>query len=318
MIPTFKSRWAAELTAFARFKNALGQPYARPLLALLSFDRFAASLAWRHSTDMAAILTGWLTKYTHRKPVTIATYVGIIRAFCQFRRRYDPDAFIPDRSWAPQSATSNFLPHVFSDREIRLIIAETSRIHGSSRTRRCYRLLVTVLYCTGLRIGEALRIRRKDLNLRKACFRVGPSKGRIRWVPFHRDLASKVRCWLTEDCSAFTHPDAFVFADKDGRPWQIKNVSHNLRMLLRRCGLKPAAGRVGPRLHDLRHTMAVHRLRRWYRERRDLHRMLPWLSAYLGHRNLLGTERYLHATPELLAIAGRRLQRQLRLAPAPA
>ena len=63
--------------------------------------------------------------------------------------------------------------------------------------------------------------------------------------------------------------------------------------------------------------MAVHRLQRWYREGRDLHKMLPWLSAYLGHRNLLGTELYLHATPELLATAARRLQQQLSMASAP-
>ena len=168
MIPTFKSRWGAELATFVRFKNALGHPYVRPIGTLLSFDRFAASPAWCEYKDMAAVLTGWLSKYANRKSITIANYLGTLRQFCQFRRRYDPSAFIPDRCWAPQSTESSFLPHVFSDREIRRIIEETSRVHGSPRTRRGYRLLVVVLYCTGLRIGEALRIRCRDLDLRKA------------------------------------------------------------------------------------------------------------------------------------------------------
>jgi hypothetical protein len=60
----------------------------------------------------------------------------------------------------------------------------------------------------------------------------------------------------------------------------------------------------------LRHTFAVHRLTRWYREGVDLHGHLPWLSAYLGHVDLLGTETYLTATPELLALAGERFRRR--------
>lgn len=317
MMPSFQSRWRSDLAAFVRFKNALGQPYVRSIQGLLSFDRFAASPEWRDCTDVATVMTGWLAKYAGRKRVTISNYVGVLRMFCQFRRRRDPNAFIPDRSWSPHPTHSHFSPYIFSDEEVRRIVDDTARIHGSPRTRRGYRLLVTVLYCTGLRVGEALRIRRKDLDLCTACVRVGPSKGRVRWVPFHGDLARRFRSWLNKDCAAFPHGDAFVFAGEEGRPWCVKNVTHNLRVLLRRCGLKPNLGRVGPRVHDLRHTMAVHRLQRWYREGRDLHRMLPWLSAYLGHRNLLGTERYLHATPELLAIASRRLERQLRFAVAP-
>jgi integrase len=73
--------------------------------------------------------------------------------------------------------------------------------------------------------------------------------------------------------------------------------------------MKPARGRVGPRPYDLRHTFVVHRLTRWYRQGADLHSRLPWLSAYLGHVNLLGTEKYLAATPELLSLAANRFRR---------
>jgi integrase len=79
-----------------------------------------------------------------------------------------------------------------------------------------------------------------------------------------------------------------------------------VRRLFRRAGLKPARGRVGPRPYDIRHTFAVHRLAHWYRAGVDLHARLPWLSTYLGHESLLGTETYLTATPALLARAGRR------------
>ena len=313
MSRAFQSRWAEQLAEFVRFKNALGKPYLGSIAVLHSFDRFAASSAWQRSKDMAAVMIAWLNQNSCRKPVTVATYLGVLRQFCKFRKRYDPAAFVPDRSWAPQSAQSTFAPHIFSTAEIRRVITDTARIEVSPRSRRCHRLLVVVLYCTGLRLGEALGLRRCDVDLPRACFRVGPSKGRVRWVPFHRDLARELRLWLTNDCP-HAQPDTFVFAEDDGRKRQAKNVSHNLRALFRRCGFKPKAGRIGPRCHDIRHTMAVHRLQRWYGEGRDVHRLLPWLSAYLGHRNLLGTELYLRATPDLLALAGRRLQRQLRFA----
>jgi integrase len=310
MKPDFHSQWAAQLEAFVHFKSAMGFPYVRSIATLRSFDRFAASDAWRRSHDLSAILFAWLNRYSGRKPVTVTNTLAVLRQFCRFRRRYDPHAFVPDRGWAPQSAESDFKPYIFSADEIRRILDETANIHAPPRARRGYRVLILVLYCTGLRIGEALGLRRRDCDLQDACFRVGPSKGRTRWVPFHRDLARELRRWLTHDCSKL-QPEAFVFADADGRGWRIKNASHNLRVLFRRCGIKPMAGRRGPRCHDLRHTMAVHRLQRCYREGNDPHHLLPWLSAYLGHRNLLGTELYLHATPELLATAAHRLRRQL-------
>ena len=81
------------------------------------------------------------------------------------------------------------------------------------------------------------------------------------------------------------------------------------RKLYRVSGMKPAKGRSGPRPYDLRHTFAVHRLARWYHQGVDLHCRLPWLSAYLGHVNLMGTETYLAATPELLSLAAHRFRR---------
>jgi integrase/recombinase XerD len=316
MTKPFQSRWASQLGAFVEFKHALGQTYFRPLETLRSFDRFAASPPWRRSSDFAAIFKGWLNQYSDRKATTVRSYLGSMRQFCLFRRRNDPDAFMPDCSWAGRFQRSRFLPHIFSPKEIRQILAAISQLRASPRDRQRYRLLFIVLYCTGLRLGEALGIRRRDVDQRNGSFRVGPSKGRIRCVPFRRDLGRELRRLLEQDgqdCS----PGAFVFAKGDGGRRCVISTSTTFRAVFRRCGLKPMAGRTGPRVHDLRHTMAVHCLQRWYREGRDLPRMIPWLSAYLGHRDLLGTEHYLHATPELLAIAGRRLQRQLRYAPAP-
>jgi hypothetical protein len=92
----------------------------------------------------------------------------------------------------------------------------------------------------------------------------------------------------------------------------VGTASDTFRGLFKLAGLKPERGRIGPRPYDLRHAFAVHRLSRWYGEGVDLHARLPWLSAYMGHVDIIGTESYLHTTPELLDLAGNRLRRRYK------
>jgi integrase/recombinase XerD len=92
----------------------------------------------------------------------------------------------------------------------------------------------------------------------------------------------------------------------------VSTAHGTIYSLFVKAGLKPQKGRVGPRPYDLRHAFAVQRLTRWYRQGVDLHARLPWLSAYMGHVNIVGTETYLNATPELLELAAHRLHRRYR------
>jgi len=310
MNETFHSRFASQLREFVRMKRTFGHIYIGAAKELRSFDRFAVSTPG----DLPALLTGWLNLHGGSKPCTLGHRFSTVRQFCLFRRRHDPGAFVPERSWAPRTTAAPFLPHIFSTDELRRVIDGTVTIKRSARTRRCLRLLVIVLYCTGLRAGEALGLKWSDVDLEQNLFKVGPSKGRTRWVPFRADVARLLRAWHAEESP---EPDTLVFAQDNGHRRRVGPTSQSFRFLFRRLGLKPRRGRVGPRLHDLRHTFAVHCLQRWYRQQRDPQRMLPWLSAYLGHRNLVGTEHYLHATPELLATASGRLQRLLRFSPLP-
>ena len=103
----------------------------------------------------------------------------------------------------------------------------------------------------------------------------------------------------------------------DGRGLSPSTTGAWIARLFRRMGLKPPSGRRGPRPYDLRHAYAVHRLTAWYRAGVDIHTRLPWLSTYMGHDDLLGTEAYLTATPELIALASHRFARRFRTAGPP-
>jgi site-specific recombinase XerD len=177
------------------------------------------------------------------------------------------------------------------------------------------RLLILTTYCTGLRLGETVRLRCVDVDLRTRVLHIRASKGRTRLVPFGADLAREFHQYLPQREEMLRRKrqdraDA-LFIGRYGRAITLKATSDILRRMLRQMGLKRPRGRIGPRPYDLRHAFAVHRLTAWYREGADIHARLPWLSAYMGHVSVLGTETYLHATPELLQFASDRFARRV-------
>ncbi|MBB5421760.1 integrase [Paraburkholderia atlantica] len=173
-----------------------------------------------------------------------------------------------------------------------------------------------ILYCTGLRLGEAVRLRMDDVDLKRGTFLITHSKGRSRIVPFRPDLARELRQYLHVRHEILgrlgVSEPRTLFIRLDGTPLTVKSASDALRRLLRQLSIKPPAGRVGARPYEFRHAFAVHRLTAWAEAGADMHAKLPWLSAYLGHQDVLGTEVYLKATPHLLQLASQRFLRHLR------
>lgn len=309
----FASSFANDIVAFLEFKRALGYSYRRGEFTLRAFDRFvAAQYRGRAAHRLAEITRAWLMRKADRKPITLAAEHVVIRQFCLFRRRRDADAFVPPRAWAPASTKSQFLPCILSKTDIQSVLHRARSLGRPVFRAAVYRALVLILYCTGLRFGEALRLRVRDVDLDRHVMFVVPSKGRSRWVPFHKSLASELRRYLRKRRTyARAQPDDRFFVGYNRERLPISTASGAVCGLLREAGLKPSTGRTGPRPYDFRHAFAVHRLEGWYRAGVDLQARLPWLSAYMGHDNILGTEKYLHATPWLLNAAARRLRRRL-------
>lgn len=310
----FVSHLAAELDAFLAFKRTMGHPYGRAEYTLRSFDRFVHEYARsRRPFRIDAAILAWLaSQRSDRKPVTVTVELGVVRQFCLYRRRRDPAAFVPGREWAPQSAQSEFLPFVFTHAQVLDLLRRATALNQPPFRGVVLRALLLVLYCTGVRFGEALRLGMKDVDIGRDVLFISESKGRARWVPFGRSLGRELEKYIVARRALLPAPaDDTFFVRADGRPMGCRAASDAVRSLLRAAGLKPASGRIGPRPYDFRHTFAVHRLTRWYRSGVDIHARLPWLSAYMGHDNILGTETYLTATPELMAIASRRFQRHV-------
>jgi integrase/recombinase XerD len=273
---------ARDAKEFITFKRAMGTGYQRAEFVLTSFVRFVHDRYGERPAPLERVVTEWAARIEGRKAVTVGNEFGVIRQLCLFRRRSDPHCFVPDHAVAPVKE-SMFLPYIFSRDEVLALLDAATRHEGRSMWGAMLRVLTLVMYCTGMRLGEAARLRMVDVDLRRTILTVQRSKGRSR-----------------------------ILAIRDGSALSVRAASDALRCLLRELGLKPQRGRSGARPYELRHAFAVHRLTAWAEEGVDVHAKLPWLSAYLGHQNVLGTEVYLKATPELLQLASQRFERHSR------
>ncbi|MEO8593961.1 MAG: tyrosine-type recombinase/integrase [Candidatus Solibacter sp.] len=311
----FHGPMAGELRGFLQFKRSLGYGYMRAEFALREFDQFLSGYARKDSRwqlDRAAI--AWLSSKPQRKPVSVSMDAAILRQLFTYLRRL-PHLRVVEPRWPRLPTESTFVPHYLAERDVVKLLALCADLKRPVFRARLYRALVLILYCTGVRFGEALRLRMRDVDTHRGVLFVETFKGRARWVPFHRTLSRELDRYLAERVKyAPSGPDTRFFVGANQRVLPVSTAHGTIHGLFAKAGLKPEKGRVGPRPYDLRHAFAVQRLTRWYRQGADLHARLPWLSAYMGHVDIVGTEAYLNATPELLELAAHRLHWRYRKA----
>lgn len=202
-----------------------------------------------------------------------------------------------------------FVPHVYSHEELcRLLQAAKRFDRPLCLEPGALHLMLLVLYGTGLRVSELVGLARTDVNLTERLMKVRQSKfGKTRLVPFGPQL-HKVLLEYDKQHPSSGDGDPF-FATRLGGRVKADTLQHNYRILCDRTGIRRTDGaRFQPRIHDLRHTFAVHRLISWYRQGADVQKLLPFLSVYLGHVHIRATQVYLSMTPELLEEAGNRFE----------
>ena len=304
----FVSSLADDFKGFLQFKRSLGYKYVRAEFTLRQFDHFLQGYVAEHKDWQLdrAILT-WLGNKPQRKAISVSMDAAVLRQFYVYLRRRPNRSNLLEPLWPKLPTESAFVPYVFSKNDIQRLLQLAAELNRPPFRAKLYRALLLILYCTGLRFGEALRLRMRDIDIGSGLLFVEQTKGRARWVPFHRSLAKELDKYLVaRQIYAPARPEDYFLVGANKRTLPITTASDNVRKLLRKAGLKPDRGRMGPRPYDLRHTFAVHRLTRWYEQGIDLNARLPWLSAYMGHDDILGTETYLTATPQLLSFAANR------------
>jgi site-specific recombinase XerD len=208
-------------------------------------------------------------------------------------------------------------PYIYSRDELRRLFGpatvEFSRRGAVQLDAVTFRTLLLLLYGAGLRFSEATRLTLADVDLAEAVLTINATKFyKSRLVPVGPPLAEVLKSYMPMRLrgNLVRGQDSYLLANRDGTRLAKSTVQEAFAALRRIAGIHGAAGgRQIPRLHDLRHSCAVHTVTAWYRRGADVQRLLPVLSTYLGHADLEGTKIYLSMTPELLQQASSRFER---------
>ena len=295
---------------YVEWKRFCGRSFASGDQVLRGFLGFAGDI------DLSQVTKKQVFLYLRGQRIRVATWenkYGVLALFFRhWAQRGQLRAFpLPPHRPVPQTL---FVPHVYSKTQIRKLLATVPLNQNSLNCMidaKTFRAFLLFLYGTGAYVGEALRLKTTDVDFEKGLVKVRRIAGaRERTLP----VTGKVYRVLQEYRSAL--PESYrtsqaFFVDKLGRSLNPTTVEKMFYKLRRRAGIYRTDGvRTRPRLHDFRHTFAVHCLTAWLNKGKDLRRMLPALAAYLGQVKLASTERYLRMVPErfrpqLVALIGK-------------
>src|SRR5664280_1433827 len=236
-----------------------------------------------------------------------AVRLSTVRAFARYLSALDPATQIPPAGLI-SAGSHRIVPYIYTDEDVTQLIEAAGRL-GNAHRADTYQTVIGLVTVTGMRAGEAVRLDRDDVDLEQGMLTIRNSKfGKSRQVPVHTSSVEALAAYARRRDQRQPRPKgASFFTSTTGTRLLRDNVSTVFPSLVRDAGLDDSGRRRPPRLHDLRHSFAVHSLIRWYRQGLDVEQQLPLLSTYLGHVAPSSTYWYLSAVPELLELIANRL-----------
>jgi integrase/recombinase XerD len=309
-----RSPLSHQLARFLDFKHAAGYRYREETRVLHELDRF---LATHLSPDDPVITEGVVRDFVacraSESDTTRAHRLSLIRQVCRFLALEEPRTTLPGPRFLGIHRRA-FVPRILTRNEGRRFLDACPKLAPSPCSPFRGLVLGTalqVLYLTGMRAGELLKLTRADVDLSAAVLRLRDTKfGKSRFVPLAPDLGSRLEEY---DAQMVRHLapwplEAPFFPNRSGHAYSMTTLRAAFRQVLGNAGVAPVSAGRGLRLHDLRHSFAVLRLLLWYERGVDLDAKLPHLATYLGHVGLASSQRYLQLTEELASEVARRHQ----------
>jgi len=296
------------LANYLSLRRSLGYKLRRPEKLLHQFlDFLEANGAPTITTQLA--LT-WACQPKRGEANWWAHRLSVVRTFASYVHAEDVTAEVPPRDLLP-CRSRRASPYLYTDREIAALIDAAGGLRSPLRVAT-YQTLIGLLAVTGMRVGEAIGLNRHDFDARDGILVIHHAKfNKTRELPLHATTVAALCRYLA--CSkrerAATGTSA-LFISTTGTRLLYCNVQWTFQRLARQAGLAPRTARCRPRIHDLRHAFAVNTLLDADRDGSDTEQRLTLLSTYLGHVDPAASYWYLSASPELLALAAQRLERQ--------
>lgn len=300
-----------QVEAYIAYKRSLGFRFDSNAVVLRSFCHAMGNIAIEAVTpeSVLAFIAG-------TGPVTTRWGLKfcILRGFYRHAQERGLVSLSPLPCEVPR-LPAPLTPYIYSVEELNRLVAATDTLQTPLSPLRAetMRSLLLLLYGTGMRIGEAIALTLPDVDLAESLLTIHDSKFfKTRLVPIGPRLTTVLSGYLARrrqlplpagEASAF-------FATQTGLHLEYRVVNKLFgRLRLAAAVRREPSAPYQPRIHDIRHTAAVHRVIAWYRAGADVQRLLPQLATYLGHVDIRSTQRYLSMTPELLNEASQRFER---------
>lgn len=302
---TFCSCLAPRMETFINLRRLSGTDYQRQTESLAYFDRFLVRHGVQEVRMTREMCDGYRDSLSALAPSTQVNRFCVVRLLCEYLARTDSLSYIPERlPWTP----SPHRPYILTHEQVIALLGAALRLTpaGSLRPHTVHTLL-GLLYTTGLRIGEACALNIEHFLPDERKLYVAEGKFRkSRWLVLSGSTTEAVRQYLNRRMDeGVSDSDSPLLLNQRRRRVCPSTVQQTFKQLLQNCGIRWVRG-IGPRLHDIRHTFAVHRLLAWYRDGEDVNARLPALATYMGHVKIRSTQVYLQPTAELLGEVDRR------------
>jgi len=296
------------LKDYLNMRRTLGfklQKHEDTLREFLSF--FGTQKASYLTTKLAL---KWARKPQQTDPAWWTERLSMLRGFAAYWKTVDPRTEVPSlHILLPQYKRPT--PHIYTDQQIAEILAATRQL--PSKDSYTYWTLFGLLMVTGMRVGEALALDNKDVDLNKGVITVRDTKlNKSRILPLHTTTRRILQRYVREHNRRFPQSKVMpFFTIMDGRRPSHAVAWKMFRQALFNTGIRTPSQQKGPRLHDLRHTFAVKALTGFYKNGQDVDGKIHALSTYLGHKDIRCTYWYLTAIPELMSLVLSRLEKKI-------
>jgi site-specific recombinase XerD len=302
------------INRYLQVRRSFGYIHKNAEYILNEFERYLSQYFPNAKTVTRPMIIGFLSDYGHLQASSVYIRFICLRQFCRFLFQLNPDNYVPETRLVPPGPTLR-RPHIYTPSEAMKLIKLANKLtpEGSLRPHT-YSTLISLLWVSGLRIGEALRLNLEDVDTDNAVLHVRQSKFlKSRLVPLTLSAASALETYKKRRAKHGhdQRPNAPFFVNERSRRCTHRTVEVTFLALAQQSGIRTVQGRT-PRLHDFRHTFATRCLNEIYQTGKDPSASLPLLATYLGHVSIACTQVYLHPSVGLLATAGQRFFEHLR------
>ena len=296
----FASCLADKMVHFVKFKQSCGSDYHSSAKLLFRFDQHLVVRLFKGKALTRTIFQNYFETINHLCPRGFTNHYSVLQQFSAWLKLHETNSYVLERRRALDRSHSQ-PSYIFTVDEIKAILENS---HNFSKKEELipglYQTLFSLLYSTGIRIGEALALTHADyindeklIHIQKGKFR------KQRYLVLSNSAANRLNEYIQHYKSTLPlEKDSPLFVNMRTKPLTYNNAYCAFIKTLHKSDI--TKNHSGPRLHDFRHSFAVHRLLQWYQTEADINVKLPFLSTYMGHVDITSTQVYLEAANELL------------------